>query len=351
MRHQVTRALAKHYRVLYVYWPYEWRRKHRSRFAQVEPNIAVWQAGNLLTPPERLAAIAPLLNMPERIFLKRQIRRFLRKTKIFPVGVVNFDYRHHWIQDNALFPRSIYICNDDFPGLARRAGKVFLAEHKARQMRDSARSADACLATSEHIATLLGARHKTTLFPPGHDLIVPQSYRTTHERTSQRLKVGYMGSIDTRINVQWIQHSAMQSDIEWHMIGPVSPDLLGALASSNIHFHKPVTGPALLNWMQGMDVLTIPFDLSADLSPAFAVPNKTYFYLAAGKPIVVPDLPGFCELGEGIVYRAESAEGFVLKIRQACSEDNETRVQQRLRIASENTWEVRIKELCRLLEP
>ena len=354
LRHQVTRALSRHYRVLYIHFDYEWRHKHRSSFDNVEPNIAVWRPVNYFTTPERVDAGLPFLCSLEMRVLRASLQRLLSNRRIRPIAVVNFDYRHHWIQHRRLFPRAIYICNDDFPGLVRRAGKECLARRIAQQMRNAARHADVCLAVSEHIARILDVGDKAKVFQPGHDFSVPKTLPADTPKRPDCTKVGYMGSIDNRLNLEWIRHAASQPGIEWHMIGPVKPPETGAaLASYNVQLHSPLTGQALLEWLQAVDVLTIPFDLPPDLAPAFANPNKTFFYLAAGKPIVVPDLPGFLDLGMGsdIIYRADSAEEFVAQIRRAHMEDDAAKTSRRLEIAREHTWENRIRILCDLLEP
>ena len=352
LRHQVTRALSRYYRVLYIHFSYEWRRKHTTHYTCVEPNITVWCPSNILTVPEPIAARVPLVGVAEELFFKLSVQRVLKRMKIKPIAVINFDHRHHWIQDHRLFPRAIYICNDDFSGLARRAGNPRVAMRRAKQMRSAAQRSDVSLATSEHIARILEVGEKARVFYPGHDLPVPDAPRLDDEHSSGCIKVGYMGYIDSRLNVAWIRTAAARCDIEFHVIGPISStEVHAALLSSNVKVHSPLTGKPLLEWLQGMDVLTIPFDLEQELAPAFAILNKTFFYLAAGKPIVVSDLRGFVELGPDIVYRAGTAEEFVNQIRRARWTDDTDKVSRRLHIAREHTWEKRIKIICDLIGP
>ena len=349
IRKQVARALAQHYEVLYIHFPYEWRSKYTSRFGVAEPGITVWQSGNLLTLPEPILAGLPALSLPEKWLLKKSLKRRLKQMSIAPIAVVNFDQRHCWIQSQDLFPRAVYLCNDDYAGLVHRKR---VAIQRKRQMLEAARDADTALAVSGHLARMLGVAHKAKVFYPGHDLPVPDSPPPQRGNTSNRIRVGYMGYMDKRLNLEWIRAAADQSDIEWHMIGPMSsPETRKALDSSKVRLYEPRTGERLLDWLIEMDVLTMPFDLPRHLAPSFARPNKTFYYLASSRPIVVADWPGYHDFEPGTVYRAGDAEQFIDQIRTAFREDGEQKAQRRLEIARENTWEKRILELCDYLEP
>ena len=109
-------------------------------------------------------------------------------------------------------------------------------------------------------------------------------------------------------------------------------------------------GPeALAGYLAGFDVCIMPFrDLPITRSMN---PVKIYEYLAAGKPVVVPDLPEtrpFADLGLIDVYREEQ-QSFQLLERAAVRNDSQEEIGKRKQFAANNTWNHRIVQLQRQL--
>jgi len=99
--------------------------------------------------------------------------------------------------------------------------------------------------------------------------------------------------------------------------------------------------------IKAFDACIIPFKLN-DLT-ASANPVKLYEYLAAGKPVVSTPIP------EVLVYKdvvriAKGPEEFIRALEKAISENSPEDVQERLRVARENSWEVRIEQMESIIE-
>ncbi len=350
IRHQVARGLASYYSVLYVHFPAAWRPKYGTRLCDCEPGIRVWSPSNWLTVSDRFVAHCPVLQYPERQRLSSQFERLTKSFGQPPVALINFDHRHLWVQNRRIFPRIVYICNDDFPGQLRAAGYVRMAEWTQKQIFAAVAASDVSLATSPYIAENVLCAETSRLFFPGHDLPTSESRRVFPYRSGERIRVGFMGYIDHRIGGEWVARVTQQPDMEYHMIGPIADSRLKAsLTSSGVVLHNALTGEGLLEWLKTMDVLTIPYVVSPNLARAMT-PNKVYAYFAAGKPTVLSHLLTVPQSVVSHVYRAANADEFVAQIRLARSEDNLRTSTERLQIAAANTWSERIKELCRIID-
>jgi hypothetical protein len=349
LRHQVARALTRHYNVFYINFPINWRKKLPERWSQPEPGIVVWEPSSRLYLPWRLTARHYRLRQFEASYFRQQIQRRLQDFEIKPVALVNFDYRQAWLMDHELFPKMIYICNDDFSLFAPMQG---LAELVREQIHQSAAKSDFCLVTSESYLPILDVGQKAQVFVPGHDLPVLDAPQFRPYQFGDRIRVGFMGNIDKRLSASIIERVVREPDLEWHMIGRVAdPHMLDWLGSfKNIELYSPLTGRPLLEWLLEMDVLAMPYDLPEKWANSVSTPNKTLSYFASGKPIVISSLPAFCDWGPYTLYHANTPEEFVLQVRRARSEDTVSRAQSRIDLAREYTWEKRITVILDLIE-
>ncbi len=347
LRHQITRALSRYYRILYIEFPTNWRRKYAERWSQPEPQITVWRPSSWFHLPWRLTAQNwPALQF-EIFYLRTSLQRWLKSTGVKPLALVSFDYRHAWLMDHRLFPKTIYICNDDFTLFAPTPRLASLVQ---RQMQETANSADVCLVTSEFYLQILGAGSKARVFVPGHDLPLAIEPRVRPYRVGDCIKVGYMGYIDRKLGLGYIKRVAREHDMEFHMIGPVTdPSLQERLTSLGVYLYSPQTGEPLLKWLLEMDVLIMPYDLPERWSKGVSTPNKTFAYFAAGKPIIVSSLPNFLDWGEYNVYHAGTPDEFVTQIRRARSEDSPDKARSRIELAREYSWDKRITILVDLI--
>lgn len=341
IRHQFARQLARFYRVIFIEIPTDWKKLNFTKINTVEHNIIRCQVSSLLPIPGRLRFYVPFLfNFAQWLYLKK-VSIILKKLAISYPILFNFNYDAVQIMRSDLFSLKVYICNDDI--VASVFGKVARRLISERQF-NTAKSADLCLAVSYPLVDLLKiVNPNTKLFLPGNELTFgTQKYPLRSRKLP--IKVCFMGYINKRLDFEWIEHVSSQTDIEFHLVGPLNISKEASqslLNNSRIKLHEPIYGDALANFLETMDILVIPFDITMKTVLAITASNKFFQYLAAGKPIVISDLPHFIRLDEGMIYRAYSKESFLKKIRLAFFEDSEEYRRKRIQIAAKNSWDQR----------
>lgn len=166
--------------------------------------------------------------------------------------------------------------------------------------------------------------------------------------------IGFFGAFSEWLDRGWIAEAARRFP-EWSFVyigregfarGSSRRDWLAATAAKNVTVLPQVGQATLAKYLAGFDVCTMPFrDLPITRSMNAV---KIFEYLAAGKPVVAPDLPetrAFAGLGLVAVYR-EWEESFRLLEEAVASGSREERVQARRAFAAENTWQHRVDQLA-----
>ncbi|MEW6618659.1 MAG: glycosyltransferase [bacterium] len=100
-------------------------------------------------------------------------------------------------------------------------------------------------------------------------------------------------------------------------------------------------------YIKPFDVCILPNVINEYTQNMF--PMKFFEYLATGKPVVLTQLSAVEEYKE-ICYIARDKEAFAQNIEKALSENDLKGRQKRIEIAKENTWEVRIDQMSKLIE-
>ncbi|TDQ12007.1 glycosyltransferase family protein [Pedobacter metabolipauper] len=163
--------------------------------------------------------------------------------------------------------------------------------------------------------------------------------------------IGYFGHIERRMDFPLLAQVILDNpDKSFVFVGPVSEEFIppGFTSSSNVYFTGRLPYEEMPSIIKGFDVAMIPFkkdDVSYTIFPL-----KLFEYLGAGKPIVATnfnlDLKEFTK--DAVLY-CGNAEDFTAAVNFYLENDNEAAKQERLSIASENTWEKRISQLSTLL--
>ena len=162
--------------------------------------------------------------------------------------------------------------------------------------------------------------------------------------------VGYLGGIDHRMDFLLLEHLVKShADKSFVLVGPIFAALPEALERApNVYFPGKVRFADAPSVIKGFDLCIIPF--KKDEHSATVFPLKLFEYLGAGKPVVIsdfnPDLADFTL--DAVAICTDPAE-FSSAIQEALENDSEARREERIEIASRNTWEHRAKDIADLL--
>lgn len=167
-----------------------------------------------------------------------------------------------------------------------------------------------------------------------------------------RPRIGYVGLLGFQVNTGLLLDLAnMRPD--WHLV-LVGPDRLGESNRSrelrkleNVHFLGQKRLEELPAYLKACDVALLPYDLATHMSTSY--PLKLHEYLAAGKPVVSVPLRELLAF-QDVVYFADSATAFVQSIARALEQDSVQRIQRRVTVAQENTWDRRVEQISALID-
>lgn len=168
--------------------------------------------------------------------------------------------------------------------------------------------------------------------------------------------LGYVGTINRELDLELLLYIAnVRSDWNIVLIGPVlyknivyeSMKLKKLKNKENVYFLGAKKREDVPLYYKAIDVGIMPYKLSLQVMNSF--PLKMFEYLACGKPVVSVDVPSVREYYH-VVDIARSSEKFVELIEKNLKADAPDRAVERRRVASENTWDLRVEEISALLE-
>lgn len=156
-------------------------------------------------------------------------------------------------------------------------------------------------------------------------------------------KLGFIGNINNLIDFELLVDLANNlSDMSIILIGgeqietgiKKDPWFLKTKSLKNIHYLGHKDYESLPAYLKAFDVCLLPFRLNDWMM--HSAPNKTYQYLASGKPIVSTDFTEIRQYEE-VVYVCQSHAQFVEKVRQAVQENSNELAAARQEIAFKNS--------------
>ncbi len=181
---------------------------------------------------------------------------------------------------------------------------------------------------------------------------VDQSFIGKPDTLPQRIsgaapRLGYVGFIMDRTDLDLIKFAAIQRP-QWRFLlaGPQYPagylDESGLLELPNIEYLGPVPQEDVPDFLGSLDVCLMPHrdtEYSRSMGPL-----KLYQYLASGRPIVSTNVAGLERVREHILVAHDPKE-FIEHIETALQADTEERSAERIEVALQNTWPVRVREM------
>lgn len=238
----------------------------------------------------------------------------------------------------------IYDCMDDHGGFSNNGDTILRAEQKMLL------EADAVVTTSARLSEKIGAVRENTIIrnaaesawfsKPPQDLL----YHT------ERPVVGYYGAISEWFDIDLVVASAKHyPDYDFVLVGSTHMcDTRDAKKVKNIHFIGEVPYTDLKGYLYAFDICLIPFKLIELIQ--CTNPVKLYEYMAAGKPVVVTDMPEL-RLVKEHVYLSTDQDGFISNIKKAMDEkDSVSAVAKRKDFACKNDWQSRVTQMESLVE-
>jgi len=121
----------------------------------------------------------------------------------------------------------------------------------------------------------------------------------------------------------------------------------------NVHFLGQKRYEELPSYISQFDVCVIPYLLTEYTKNVY--PTKINEYLSLGKAVVstsIPEVEEFNKRNDNIIYIAKTKEEFSSLTGQALSEKpSEDLYRRRIDVAAnEGSWELKIEEMCNLIE-
>lgn len=235
---------------------------------------------------------------------------------------------------------TIYYCFDEIT----TAGD-WMNRHGKRYEDAFIQRVDAVVTTSETLRQdKSGLQPQTFCVKNGANFELFSQARQLAQHSPEKQIVGYLGSADNRINIDIMEHCTQtMPDVDFQFIGEVhEPELLRRLSTfPNVTFippHQPADLPPLL---AKLSVGIIPFICNRHTYTIY--PLKINEYLAAGLPVVSTPFSILDDF-EGIIELADTPDRFAQALRRAMADTDDQRVQQRVDMAHNNSWERRACE-------
>jgi glycosyltransferase involved in cell wall biosynthesis len=165
--------------------------------------------------------------------------------------------------------------------------------------------------------------------------------------------IGYSGLISKRLNLKMIKEIA-DTHPEWSiaLIGTVDDTgcvnkLVDLKKSKNVFFLGEKNIDELPFYVSAFDVCIIPYEINDETKNLN--PLKLYDFMATGKPIVTTNIPAAQEYKK-FIYLVNSSENISKYINKALNEKNCRKKEERIMVASMNTWDHRVETLSNLIE-
>jgi len=164
--------------------------------------------------------------------------------------------------------------------------------------------------------------------------------------------IGYVGALHQWVDIDLLQKVATgMPDCRFVLLGPLGQDISALQSLPNVRWIGQKPHGEIPRYVRHFDACVIPYVLDDYTETAY--PAKLNEYLALGKPVVATPLPELVdynkEYGE-VLHLAGGAPAFIKGLRQALAETMPAMRDQYRRVASQNSWAMRVEEMSRLVE-
>jgi glycosyltransferase involved in cell wall biosynthesis len=248
---------------------------------------------------------------------------------------------------------SIFDFSDDFVELVHsKKGKELYLHNNEKY----ARAADVVLTVNDHLKKKYAHLNSNI-----HVIKNATNYANFQKETYavvpflEKLKrnnkpiIGYSGiSNVTRIDVEILDY-LFSNRPDWQIVfvGTMSEDLIVRFSKYDNFFHLPaVPYEQLPDHLSYFQVTMVPFLVNDHTRGNNLL--KFHDYLAMGKPVVTTNIGGAEDLRD-VIRIADTPDTFLAQIEGALAEGSQQLIENRKKVAYENSWPNRIKELKNIL--
>ncbi|MDB2373828.1 glycosyltransferase [Psychrosphaera haliotis] len=357
-RQHIFSLLGKDHNVIYsngplFYWDYKLTRfKETSLLGHVSKrhNIKLLEFGKILTRVPRLK----LLDKFIKFRFKRQIEKNLdpeKKTILYIFNPLFSEYID--LFDHDLL---VYHPYDDFSKLYSRGiaaqGNQRLATHS-----------DIVITTSNLLKQTYEQYSSNVNFVPNgvdYELFSNRTLSKTEvPEGKSKLKVGYTGSINSKIDVALLLHVFEKLDqVDFFVVGSEGDldsfqksEMERLKALPNVHLLGKKTLGDVPSYMHIMDINIIPYRTDPDSFANAGYPLKLHEYLAVGKPIICSPIDSAFEF-QDVLHIKNTAEEWIDCISAIEINEHEfsnEATQTRKNVAKQNTWQSRASKIESLM--
>ncbi|HMH34018.1 MAG TPA: hypothetical protein VK543_13355 [Puia sp.] len=237
----------------------------------------------------------------------------------------------------------IYHCYDEI------AAAGWLKKHGVTLERKFMRMADAVIVTSQGL--LEAKRHDNPqcfLVKNGVNYSLFSEGFTASPDPSKRI-VGYIGSIDDRLDYSLLEHLIQQlPEVQFEFIGRIIDKKGEAILRKykNVLLSGPKKVQELPGILRGFSVGIIPFIKNQFTWGIY--PLKINEYLASGIPVISTDFSYLTDF-EGHINITDTKQKFVDAVVFEMATDNESKRRGRQQLAAQNSWEARTEQLSEII--
>jgi glycosyltransferase involved in cell wall biosynthesis len=358
-RQYLLSRLGRRHRVLYSRGPWKIWDRHGDEYRGSPIFGRFERADNVLVDrPGRMTLRVPTVPSLDRIATTVAVRRWQRQLDSMGSGprvLWIFHPRFGYLVDHLRFERLVYHAYDlyshtsDWTPQAAEAQRHLLAR------------ADLIVCSSERIALELheASGKLVHVVPNGVDFERFDAARSGPQPDElaaiPRPRIGYIGSLNQKVDFPLIDALSLRRP-DWHFVlagrtvglgEAQSARFASLVARPNVHFLGQKSTAEIAAYTAALDVGLLCYRTSGAWTEGI-YPLKLHEYLACGLPVVSSDFPAVRDFPQ-VVRIARDPDDWHRRIEQALEGDGPGSPDERMAIASANSWDQRAALLDELL--